>query len=276
MAYRLICIDMDGTLLNEKGEVPAENKKALQEAHQKGVTIALTTGRNYRCASLFLDMIGVNGPVIAANGAQIGVREDEAPIYTSIMSKEDLMKFYEIAEKYHMITYFMTEWGVISNFELPDNHPYKVLNKSLPPKAQLRLEVVENFYQAFEVFDGQILKAICIEEEESEKLASLRKELETIGCYELVASWHNNVEIMNKGVSKGEGVRRLGEYLAIPQNEIMCIGDSENDLSMIQYAGLGVAMENATAEIKKVAGYITDTNTHSGVAKAINHWVLEK
>lgn len=274
MAYRLICIDMDGTLLNEKGEVPLENQKALQEAHKKGVTIALSTGRNYRCASIFSDMIGVSGPVIAANGAQIGTREQKEPIFISVMSKESLTQFYRIAEKYPMTTYFMTDWGIISNIDLAEDHPYKVLNRSLPEDAKLRLEVVEDFYEAFERFDGEILKAICIEGKEKGKLTNLRKELEALDCYELVASWHDNVEIMNKGVSKGEGVRRLAEHLGIQQHEIMCMGDSENDLSMIKYAGLGVAMGNASDEIKAAADYVTDTNIQAGVAKAVRQWVL--
>ena len=73
MSYQLICIDMDGTLLDTKGEVPEANKRALLAAHEKGVTIAITTGRNYHCAHIFSRMIGFSGPVIAANGAQIGL-----------------------------------------------------------------------------------------------------------------------------------------------------------------------------------------------------------
>lgn len=274
MAYRLICTDMDGTLLNEKGEVSLENQRALQEAHQKGVVVALTTGRHYRCASIFLDRLGISGPIVAANGAQIGISGKKTPIYKNVMDRRQLTRFYEIAEQYQMTTYFMAEWGMISNVALEEDHPYNVLNKTLPREARIRIEVVEDYYEAFEKFDGQILKAVCVEDVKKEKLVSLRKALGEIGGYELMASWHNNVEIMNKGVSKGEGVRRLGEYLGIKQDEIMCIGDSENDLSMIRYAGLGVAMGNATDEVKLAASYTTDTNVQDGVAKAIRRWVL--
>lgn len=265
---------MDGTLLNEQGEVPLENQEALREAHAKGVIIAITTGRHYVNAATFGDLIGVQGPVIAANGAQVGVRENEKPIYTNRMSKEQLSRFYKVAEKYNLIIYFMTEWGVLTNFELPQDHHYRIHNAKMPPEGRLRFEVAEDLYEAFERFDGQIIKALCIADTEKARLADLRRNIEGMGGYEVVTSWHNNIEVMNEGVNKGEGVRRLAEYLDIPRSAIMCIGDSENDLSMIEYAGFGVAMGNALDIIKEVADYVTDTNVNAGVAKAIRRFVL--
>jgi len=83
-----------------------------------------------------------------------------------------------------------------------------------------------------------------------------------------------NIEINAEGVCKGKGVEILGEKLGIKKEEIIAIGDNENDLTMIEYAGLGVAMGNATEEVKELADYITDTNNNSGVAKAINKFAL--
>lgn len=275
MKYRLICIDMDGTLLNDQNQVPMANQEALREAYNQGVTIAITTGRHLRNASMFGEMIGVPGPVIAANGAQIGVLDREEPLINQCMTKEALVKFYDKAKHYDLSLFCMTEWGVVTNVHLPEDHHYKVHNNKTPEASRLIIKEDLDLYEAFEVFDGEIIKVLCVEEVDTEKLTKLRQELEREGCFEIVSSWHNNIEVMSPGISKGEGVRRLADYLAIPREQIMCIGDSENDLSMIQYAGLGVAMGNATEQIKAAADYITATNLEAGVAQAVRHFVLE-
>ena len=92
---------------------------------------------------------------------------------------------------------------------------------------------------------------------------------------EVVSSSPNNFEVMNKGTSKGRAVKVLADILNINREEIMCLGDSENDLSMIEFAGLGVAMGNAEEFLKEKADYITDTNENDGVAKAIEKFVLD-
>lgn len=275
MSYKLICIDMDGTLLDEKGEVTARNKIALKVAYEKGINIAITTGRIFQCASLYADLIGVSGPVIASNGAYIGIKGNEEPIYQSIMHKEALYNFYHIAKKYEMTTYFFTTWGVVADRAFPKDHPYVILNQSLPEGEHICLEEVESFEEAFEKYDGSFLKAICIEDEEKWKLAKLRQELEECGDFEVVTSWKNNIEIMAAGTSKGSAVEKLAQYLKLQREEVICIGDSENDLSMIKYAGLGIAMENALPEVKEAAEYITASNNASGVAKAIEEFVLD-
>ena len=97
-----------------------------------------------------------------------------------------------------------------------------------------------------------------------------------MGCFEVVSSGPNNFEVMKKGTSKGNAVKELALSLNIKRDEIICLGDNENDLSMIKYAGLGIAMGNACELLKKEADYITDTNINSGVAKAIKKWCFEE
>lgn len=114
-----------------------------------------------------------------------------------------------------------------------------------------------------------------IEKEFKDKLKEAKEEL--IACttdLEVVSSWDDNFEIMKKGSSKGEAVQMLAKHLGVSQEEVMCIGDSENDLSMITWAGTGVAMGNAIDSVKEVANYVTSDNKHGGVAEAIRKFVL--
>jgi hypothetical protein len=104
-------------------------------------------------------------------------------------------------------------------------------------------------------------------------MLSLPKEL--YEKYTIVRSAPYFLEFLNKKSNKGEAVKALANHLGIKQEEVMCIGDAPNDLHMIAYAGLGVAMENAFDEVKEVANFITSSNDESGVAKAIEKFVLE-
>ena len=93
--------------------------------------------------------------------------------------------------------------------------------------------------------------------------------------FEVVSSRFDNFEVMNSGVSKGNAVKILADYYGISSEQVICIGDSENDLSMIKFAGLGVAMENGSKLVKDAAQYITASNNGDGVAKVIEKFVLK-
>ncbi len=103
----------------------------------------------------------------------------------------------------------------------------------------------------------------------------LRQELQNIEQLAIVNSSKHNIEINRKGVSKGKAVAMLAAHYNLKREEIITIGDSENDVSMIEYAGLGIAMENALESVKQKADYITDSNDNEGVANAIKRFVLE-
>lgn len=274
MSIKLICIDMDGTLLKDQQTVSNNNKEAIKEAIRRGVHVAITTGRVYDCAKMYSKEIGLNTPIISSNGAFIGGSNGEV-IYNNPLNIEELKKFYSVTKKYGLMAYLTTNFGIVSDDELPVNHVYNVLNKKLPDDKKIRIEMFKDIYVALKKFDGQILKGVCVEKKNKENLIKARKELESLNSnMEIVASWNDNFEIMQKGSTKGDAVKRLAEYFNISREEVMCIGDSENDFSMIEYSGIGVAMGNAIEKVKFASDYITDTNINDGVAKAIKKFVL--
>jgi hypothetical protein len=274
MKYKLICIDMDGTLLSNEHEMPEENKEAIIKASELGVKVAITTGRLFTSARNYSDLIGIKAPIISSNGAYIREKDREEIIYKSTLTKEQMKRIYEVTKKYGLLTYFNTCDTVISEVEVPGDYGYKHSNKSLP--EELRVKYIEGikFTEIFDKYEGEILKAIALENVHKEKLEKAKAELRKYEDLEVVSSWDNNFEVMKAGTSKGNGVKHLAEMLGIKQEEIICIGDSENDISMIKYAGLGVAMGNAMDIVKEAADYVTDTNVNAGVAKVINKFVL--
>lgn len=274
MKYKMICLDMDGTVLNDEKKVSKENVEAIKKAHDIGVKVAICTGRLFANAKVYAGMFGIKAPVIASNGAYIKDKDSNEIIYESILTEEDAKKIYEILNKYGIAIFFNTSDSVISNRSFNDENTYVRMNKLLPEDQKVNLIYTEDMLHCIEKHKEEILKCICIEKD-IEKLQKARREIEELSKFEVVSSFGDNFEVMCKGVSKGRAVEVLANYYNVPREDIICIGDNENDLSMIEYAGLGIAMGNADERVKKIAKYVTDTNNNSGVAKAIEKFILE-
>lgn len=279
MKYKLICIDMDGTLLNNKHQVSERNKEAIKRATEKGVNVAVTTGRLFTSAKFYAGLIGVKTPIISCNGAFIREKDDDRVIYESVLTDDQIERVYDVIKKYDIeLAYYNTSDTVISEKIVPEEHGYKVMNRMMgDSKEKVLFSEGIDFKNSFEKYKGHILKAICIENNEKklENLFKAKEELKRYDDLEVVSSYINNFEVMNKGTSKGNAVKVLTDMLHINKEEVICIGDSENDLSMIEFAGLGIAMGNAGNFLKEKADFVTDTNENDGVAKAIEKFVLE-
>ncbi|MDO4535255.1 MAG: Cof-type HAD-IIB family hydrolase [Clostridium perfringens] len=272
--YKLICIDMDGTLLNKDHEVSKENKEALKEALRRGVRIAISTGRVFPTIEIYSKLLGINVDVICSNGSYIKERNSEDIIFKSILNENLLNKIYNMTRKYNFLTYFDTTEGIISETKIPDNDSYRLMN-SWVNEEKIKLYQVPDFKEAFNDEKHNILKVILIQTKTSKTFEDAKEDLEEISkIADLAYSWGGAVEIMEKGTTKGNAVKMLADKLNIKKEEIICIGDSGNDLSMLKEAGLSIVMGNASEKIKKYADFVTDTNENSGVAKAIRKFVL--
>lgn len=275
---RLICIDMDGTLLNSKHEVSERNKEALRKAKELGVNIAITTGRLFCSARYYADLIGIDSPVIGSNGAYIKNKYDDIAILENPIPKDIAIEIYKIVKK-HGLTINFNSWNtLLREDDVPETHAYSIMNKDLPDDKKVKFIVNSDVIDTINNFDGKILKGIVIEEAENkDKLWAAKDELkETFGDkLHVVSSGTDNFEVMIGTTSKGNAVAYLADTLNIQPEEVMCIGDSENDISMLKFAGVSVAMGNGLQIVKDVAEYVTDTNNNDGVAKAIEMFVLK-
>lgn len=271
MKYKLICIDMDGTLLNSKHEVSDENKDAIKKANEKGIKIAITTGRIFCSAKYYSDIIGVSTPIIASNGAYIREKDRDEVIYSNTIPNDLIVKIYDVIHKYGLKLSFNTCNTLLSSYELPETHAYKVMNKLVSDDNKVTFIVYKSIDDILPKYENQILKGIVIEKEDTETLFKAKEELKAKYGNDLhvVSSDPYNFEVMLNTSTKGNAVKTLAEKFGFTSDEVICIGDSENDISMLKYAGMGVAMGNALDLVKDLADYITEDNEHSGVGKAI-------
>lgn len=273
MGYKLIAMDMDGTLLTTEKKVTECSKNVLKKAADAGVKLVVCTGRIYTSAMVYAKLIGTKAPIIASNGAYIREKDSNEIIYSKTLSRDEVYYIIKTAKSFGFYPHIFTNNTIFSEKLIYSSKNYTKWNEDLPQEERIMIEIVDDLYKVVEEKDGQILKVVIMSEE-IEKIAEFKNQVGKELDVSMVASWYNNVEIMAKGTSKGNAVKVLSEHYGIPREEIICIGDNENDLSMIEFAGMGIAMGNAEEEVKKAADYVTDTNENDGVAKAIEKFIL--
>ena len=272
MEYKLIAIDMDGTLLNSQNKISKRNIKALHRAIEEGVYVVLSTGRILKSALYYSKYIKLSNPIVACNGAIVSFGDERNILYEKALERETAEKLIRLAEENHIYYHFYdmdTFYSRVLDEEMV-NH-YKSSENNFG-KQNINFKILENPLKILEE-EPKIYKFVFVENEKY-KLECFRNVLREIEGIDISSSWHNNVEVMNKGVSKGEGLKQLCKTLDVDTSQVVAIGDNENDISMFQVAGLAIAMENGDDIAKEYSHVITDINDEDGVAKAIEKYVL--
>ena len=266
--YKLVAIDMDGTLLNSDKVISKGNKVAIKKAIKKGVKVVITSGRGLKGLDKFLDEIhlrGENEYLIANNGGTIYRTSDFKCISYKGLKGRDLVKAHALSKEFglNMIAYthegsIAAEENEFTRFESEYvGNPVKILN--------FNTDVDD---------EDEITKILFSQTEEFLEKKMLEIPKEFYSEYNVVKTMPIVLEVMDKDCNKGYGVKVLADKLGIKKEEIICIGDQANDIEMITYAGLGIAMGNAIEELKNVAEYVTLDNDNDGVAKAIEKFIL--
>ena len=268
MNYQLIALDMDGTLLNNKKEVSPRNRKAIKAARAKGKSVVIATGRSLVGIKHMLEDLELNTHedyVVAFNGALVQNVSTGEVILRQSVTHEDYQSLYELSKIYGVHIQALTESYVTT----PVHNPYTQVEADLN-----HIEIVKCDVADFPL-DETIVKVMFVDAKE--KLDEVERMIPQIlhEQYTVVRSAPIFLEFLNKSVSKGVGVDAIAKLKSIGPGEVICVGDAGNDLAMIEYAGLGVAMGNAYDYVKAVANHITDTNEQDGVAKVIETFMLK-
>lgn len=265
---KLIAMDMDGTLLNSQQQISVENMTALRLAQQQGIHLAICSGRLSGDIARYVQneltdcaILSLNGAYCVHDGRVVAnhVFADEtltacvdtllaAQIPFGCFAQNRLVIFDECAP---------TQLSVWSSYTTGPLAP--VFYRGMEGLEKVRAEGVN--------------KVVCFTFDDA-KLAAVHNELLTIPALEVTSSWAHNWELMPANVCKGTAVRELAEHLGLSAAQVMALGDFDNDLTMIEYAGLGVAMGNATETVRRVANEVTRTNDEHGVAEAIRRFAL--
>ncbi|MCY6369870.1 Cof-type HAD-IIB family hydrolase [Clostridium ganghwense] len=295
--YKLLALDMDGTLLDNNQKISKENIEAIQKAKELGVKVVLTTGRAIGGIEEYLkelDLISEDNYSVTCSGALILNNTKKEIIECNNISHDEFKFTFNLAEELNITLNIYSNDGILvpshsifSHFDsVANNLPLKiadfnsldeetVINKITLINEDLSIaEQLSTFFPSICLKDIHINANQKFDKDLFEDVSNLPIEL--LENFTILKTSPYTLEVLNKNCNKGTGVKRMAEELGIKQEEIICIGDSGNDKHMIEYAGLGVAMGNAFTEIKEIADYVTYTNEENGVAHIIQKFILNE
>lgn len=261
---------MDGTLLNDRHEVPEDVKNALDEAKRQGIKIVLCSGRPIGGMRSYIQALNLEEEgdfVIAYNGAFVQDTHTNEVVAELSLGHDDLVKLYDLSIELKTPMHFFDVDGLytpnadISEFTVLESY----LNK-----------IPLSYRQVGDIPTNLSIPKIMFIDKPVNLIQTIQALPESLNeQYTIVQSAPYFLEFVHPEASKGNAVKKLAEQLGIKQEEVMSIGDNGNDLSMIKYAGCGVAMDNAIPEIKAAADFQTRSNNESGVAYAIEKLALD-
>lgn len=271
--YQMVVMDMDYTLLNKQKEVSKRNKEVLKEAMEKDVRIVVATGRIYTSARFYARLLGIDTPIIASNGAIIREEYTNNTLFKSVLLDEIAVKMAGLCRRYNLYCHLYSDNTVYTEKITNISSRYMEWNEKLQEEDKIKIEVVDRLEDTIKKEKGKILKAVVVDNDE-DKIKAIRDEIMDTGMVSVSQSLRGNLEVMNKGINKGNAIRILCELYGIESEKVIAIGDNENDLSMIEYAGMGIAMGNAADCLKEKADFITGDYQEDGVAQAIEKFIL--
>lgn len=271
MSYRILVLDLDGTLTNSQKIITPATLRALEQAQDRGVVVVLASGRpTYGIAPLAdqLELDRRGGFVLSFNGGQIIDWRTKAVIYQQSLHPSLPPQLYRWAQREGLpIVTYHNEVILSERDDDPYLHEEARINK-------MPIRVIDNFMAAIDEIGGSPTK--CLMTGNPDHLVELepRMKAELGEEMEIFRSAPFFLELMPKGIDKALSLARLLEHLGIAREESIACGDGYNDLSMIRFAGLGVAMANAEEAVKNEADHITLSNEEDGVAAVIEQFIL--
>jgi Cof subfamily protein (haloacid dehalogenase superfamily) len=261
---RLIATDIDGTLLNSRHEISPRNEQALRRAMQQGVQVVLATGKTYLSGVGIIRQLGLTTPGVYVQGLAI-CGPDGSVLHSQTLNPDVVQHVASLAE--------VEDIAIVgyegSRLMMPDDNDYA---KALTQHHEPQPEIVGPLSRLAGAVAFNKLIVMC----EPENMPELRQKVSqhVNGSAGIVLSSPFLLEIVPLGTSKGAGLAWLLDYLGVPADEVLALGDAENDVEMLQMAGVGAAMGNAMSVVKDAADIIVASNDDDGLAEAVERFVL--
>lgn len=270
---KLICLDMDGTLLDDDhATVPPRNIAALRQAAERGAAVAIASGRAWSLLQGVNAQLGVTRYAVLSNGAAVLDVKAGKWIYRRAMDQKAR----------RIIISQLLEWGI--PFEvycegenyIQADRAEQVLASALSPEFAQVLRTMSYFLEDLNAaLDGKGVEKIHIFHVPDELRRQMLDVVEACGPLAVTTSFAQNMELTAPGVNKGSAVQALCRELGLEPTQVMAFGDAGNDLELLRWAGWSFAMGNASDEAKAAARYVTGTNREGGVGMAIERYLLE-
>jgi len=268
--YKLLVVDIDGTLIDKNGAISAEDKDALARTGDSGIQVALSTGRVVQACLRIISQLSLDGYHMFFDGALVSNPEKGEEVYVKPIGEElvrqivDFVHLNEINLDLYSATHYFIEretWSTDIRRQFFGIEPTVI--------------DFTNLWQKERIIKGTL---VVFSAEERAKADSVRRQFKSSlhfsGTRTPAYPGVDFINVVAPDVSKGKALEALASFLGIPLTEVIAIGDGANDIPLLSSAGLAVAMDNAPSELKAVADYVTLDVEHNGVAAAINKFLL--
>ncbi len=259
-----MAIDVDFTLVGDDLEIGPRPRKAVRAALDAGCIVTLASGRMFRSTAPLARELGIQAPIVTYDGALIKAIATDEVISHRPMSGERAREVLEYARSTHIhLNTYVDDTLYVERY---DDETVAYMSRTMVEA------VVADDIAALMARRPTKLLMIAAEAQMDHVLPDVQARFGS--RLHVVRSMPQYIEVTARGVSKGNGLARLARWLGVAPAEVMAIGDSDNDISMLQYAGLGVAVGNARSHVKEIADFVTEGEAGDGVSEAIERFVL--
>lgn len=257
--YKLIALDVDGTLLNDDHQLTEATVQTVKRVHNQGATIVLCTGRGPGNAIPVMEELGLEGTVITHNGAATIRTSDRSIIHQYPFQPEELAFFVQYCREHRVHYDLSTPYHLHVDADLP--------------------EPIRQMYELFKISPVQVDELAAVPEQpvkftafspDKQLLDRVQADWMKVGSSLLVLRSGNEfIDVMHAEASKGNALRALAESLGIDRSQVLAMGNYYNDADMLQFAGWGIAMNNSPEDVKRLADEVTVSNNEGGVYRSL-------
>jgi Cof subfamily protein (haloacid dehalogenase superfamily) len=269
MSYKLFVADMDGTLLDDNKNISDKNILTIKKLQNFGIRFVVATGRHDSMIKSYLKHLDLNVPVISCNGAMVREPFGDQELLSKALPKKQSLAVIDICKEKNATFHI---YGHESIFGEKLSHKmlyYHNLNKTLPSKERTKLVIVSDCRDIV-LKESEPLYKFLILSDTNKDLLDIKDCLDNIEGLSVCQSMPKLLDVMKEGITKAYALQKLSESLGIKRNEIVAIGDQLNDLDLLEYAGLGIAVANAEDALKEKADMVTIANNNeNAVSEAI-------
>ncbi len=282
MNYKLVAIDIDGTLIKNDGSITKRTKEAIKQAEKKGVKICLNTGRNVHNTIKIAKETGLIDPFLAIDGAVVYDPIKKRPISQKSIPKDIIKGMINEVKKENLYMEFCTFNKYIKYVPSKELHKYSYggvpesLSGRISDYFKKNLRHIKNVDKILKIKQEINMFLFAGDKDDACKVRDVLIERKIPGVIVRDDLWPGYVFVVPEGSNKANGAKYLCEMYNIDMSEVIAIGDQMNDVDVIRESGLGVAMGNAHDDIKAIAKYITHSNEEDGVAHVIEKFILNK
>ena len=287
--YKLVAIDLDGTMLNSYGMVTENTKQVIKNTINKGTEVIIASGRPLDSIKTIAKEIGSENYFIAGNGALIyDIKKDEI-IYEKFMNKQKVLEIIKICEENSISYNIYTEKTIIAKGLKYNVLYYYKENLKKEENKKTNITIVEDVYEYIKNLENEKFLKITVCDETKSVFNSIIRKLRTVEDIDVLDVLHMSrkmikqgtedvpieyyyTEISLKDVDKWNAIEYLANKMNISKDEIIAIGDNINDKEMIENAKVGIAMGQSTPVITEIADFVTSNNNEDGVAKALEKY----